>query len=211
MCFLVILAATFHCPPAQSYLSLSSRPSIFFYTSAFWISYQVKEIISPSVLLTTQHFRRWTLWMPWKVNRGNIFPISSFAHHSSCMDLIPTICWKCLRSVVCAPACCCFFFLQNWILTLPLALLFGHEMFQALEWIFGTTNFFPPFCYRWCWARMGRNHHVNIQSKNYNWTILSNPRGQNPLPLVSFQLNLAIIKKLCASLTVSYYQLSYVN
>ncbi|XP_034500111.1 phosphatidylinositol phosphatase PTPRQ isoform X2 [Ailuropoda melanoleuca] len=43
------------------------RRSISFYTSASWISYQVKGVISPSVLLTIQHFKRWTLWMPWKV------------------------------------------------------------------------------------------------------------------------------------------------
>ncbi|TEA30228.1 hypothetical protein DBR06_SOUSAS74010001, partial [Sousa chinensis] len=43
------------------------RHSISFYISAFWISYQVKEVISPSVLLTIQHFKRWTLWTPWKV------------------------------------------------------------------------------------------------------------------------------------------------
>lgn len=60
-----------------STLSFVSRHSISFYTSAFWISYQVKEVISPSVLLTIQLFRRWTLWMPWKVNRGSVYQFTS--------------------------------------------------------------------------------------------------------------------------------------
>lgn len=57
-----------------STLSFMSRRSISSYTSAFWISYQVKAITSPFVLLTIQHFRKWTLWMQWKVNRGNAYP-----------------------------------------------------------------------------------------------------------------------------------------
>lgn len=53
----------------------SSRHSTSFYTSAFWISYLIKGVVSPSVLLTIQHYRRWTLWMPWKVGGDNVDPI----------------------------------------------------------------------------------------------------------------------------------------
>lgn len=69
-----LIKITFTTSIYLSTLSFMSRHSISSYTSVFWIFYQVKEVTSPYVLLTIQHSRRWTLWMQWKVNRGNEYP-----------------------------------------------------------------------------------------------------------------------------------------
>lgn len=69
-----LIKITFTTSIYLSTLPFMSRRSTSSYTNVFWISCQVKAITSPSVLLTIQHFRRWTLWMQWKVNRGNAYP-----------------------------------------------------------------------------------------------------------------------------------------
>lgn len=164
-------------------LSLVSRHSISFYISAFWISYQVKGIISSSVLWTIRHFRRWTLWMPWKVNRGTVHQLMSLPPITGALIQQSPFTENGLEAWLANIPVFNFSLIQVRIITFPSTLYFYHETFKSSELLTLILSYGMFLCYRWCWAWMGRNHHVNIQTKDYNWKIFSNPRGQN-YPLI---------------------------